>query len=102
MSAYLVVHISEVLDAETYARYRERAFASVERAGGRYLARGGAMTVLEGDWNPNRLIVVEFASVAAARAWWDSPGYAELKAMRQRSARTEMVVVEGVDGKEIS
>ena len=100
MLAYAIGRL-EIRDPSWRAEYGQRILPLLEKHGGRYLVRGGAVTVLEGDWHPDRLVVVEFASVAAARAWWESPDYAELKALRQRSVRTEMVVVEGVPGKEI-
>ena len=96
MSAYLIVNVAEVTDVAMYARYREQVSEEVRRAGGRYLARGGEVSVLEGDWRPNRLIVVEFESAEAARAWWSSPEYAALRDLRQAATHSEMVVVEGV------
>jgi uncharacterized protein (DUF1330 family) len=95
MSAYVVVQI-RVRDPETYDRYKALAPDSFERYGGRYVARGGATTTLEGTWQPARLVILEFPSVERARAWWDSPEYAEAKRMRQASADTEMVLVQGL------
>jgi uncharacterized protein (DUF1330 family) len=95
MPAYVVVQVS-VRDADTYARYRDLAPPSISAYGGRYLARGGATTTLEGEWTPTRLVILEFPSAERARAWWDSPEYAEAKALRQSSAETEMVLIDGV------
>jgi uncharacterized protein (DUF1330 family) len=64
--------------------------------GGRFLARGGAVESLEGGWSPQRLVILEFPSVAQAHAWIDSPEYARARALRQRSATSNMLVVEGV------
>jgi len=100
MSAYLIVNVAEVVDEDAYARYRKQVSNEVRRAGGRYLARGGAVSVLEGEWKPNRLIVVEFESADAARAWWASPEYAALRDLRQTSTRSQMVVVEGVQSED--
>jgi uncharacterized protein (DUF1330 family) len=97
MPAYVVVEI-EIADHETYARYRAVAPASIAAYGGRYLVRGGATETLEGTWSPPRFVVLEFPTAERARAWWASPEYAEAKAIRQDSARTEMILVEGVDG----
>jgi uncharacterized protein (DUF1330 family) len=69
---------------------------SVERHGGRFLARGGALTVLEGHWEPNRLVVIEFASVDAARAWYDSDDYREARTVREGAGTWNMVVVTGI------
>ena len=94
MAAYVVVQVT-VADAATYARYRELAPPSIAQYGGRYLVRGGASTVLEGTWQPARLVILEFPDRAHAQAWWDSPEYAPAKALRQQSAATEMLLIEG-------
>ena len=95
MPAYVVVEI-EVLDAETYEDYKQLASRAIAAHGGRYLVRGGAVETLEGVWSPKRFVIVEFPSVEQAKAWWSSDEYAGAKALRQRSARTEMIVVEGL------
>ena len=95
MSAYVIVQI-EIHDPATYERYKELAPPSIAQYGGRYVARGGATATLEGDWSPSRLVILEFPSMDAARAWWASPEYAEAKAMRQAAARSEMVAVQGL------
>ncbi|MFL5441248.1 MAG: DUF1330 domain-containing protein, partial [Myxococcales bacterium] len=64
--------------------------------GGRYLARGGKTDVLEGSWQPKRFVILEFPSVEKAKAWWGSTEYAEAKSIRQKAAKTSLVVVEGV------
>jgi uncharacterized protein (DUF1330 family) len=94
MPAYIVVQI-EVRDHETYERYRALAPASIAAYGGRYLVRGGTCEALEGSWTPPRLVVLEFPSAERARAWWASPEYAEAKALRQNSAETDMLVIDG-------
>jgi uncharacterized protein (DUF1330 family) len=95
MAAYVIVDI-RIEDAADYERYKALAPGAVAHYGGRYLARGGATTTLEGSWQPARLVILEFPNAAQARAWWDSPEYAEAKALRQACARTEMVLVDGV------
>lgn len=94
MAAYVVVQI-RITDPETYARYRELAPPSIAQYGGRYLVRGGPSTLLEGSWQPARLVILEFPDRAHAEAWWGSPEYADAKALRQRSADTEMLLIEG-------
>jgi uncharacterized protein (DUF1330 family) len=94
MSAYIVVQI-DVEDLETYERYKELAPPSIREYGGRYIVRAGATETLEGSWAPNRFVVLEFPTADAARAWWSSEAYADAKAMRQRSASTQMILVEG-------
>jgi uncharacterized protein (DUF1330 family) len=95
MAAYVLVNI-EVLDPAQYAKYREAAPASIAAYGGRYLIRGGAVEALEGFWHPKRFVMLEFPDRARARAWWNSPEYAEAKALRQSCAKAELVIVEGV------
>ena len=63
--------------------------------GARYLARGGTATQLEGTWEPKRVVILEFDSADRARAWWSSEDYRELRELRQASARTNMILVEG-------
>jgi uncharacterized protein (DUF1330 family) len=94
MPAYVVVDI-QVLRQSEYERYKELAPPSIAKHGGRYLARGGPTEVLEGSWQPKRLVILEFPSVEKAKAWWSSKDYAEGKALRQASAKSAMVIVEG-------
>lgn len=95
MSAYVLVQV-DVRDPEGYARYRSMVPPSLEAYGGRFLVRGGALETLEGSWRPPRLVILEFPDAARARAWWASPEYAEAKALRLATARSEMILVEGV------
>lgn len=94
MAAYVVVEI-EIRDADAYEEYRRIAPPSIARYGGHYVVRGGRTEVLEGAWQPARLVILEFPTAERARAWWGSPEYAPAKALRQRSALTDMVLVEG-------
>jgi uncharacterized protein (DUF1330 family) len=68
----------------------------VEAAGGRFVVRGGPIEVLEGDWDPLRVVVMEFADREAARRWYDSPAYREAMPLRQGASTTGIVVVDGV------
>lgn len=95
MPAYVVVEIA-VHDAQTYERYKQLAPPAIAAYGGRYLARGGVTEALEGTWSPPRFVILEFPSVERARAWWSSPEYAAAKALRQASAETRMLLVEGL------
>lgn len=96
MAAFLIIEVTEVHDERTYAQYRERVPSTLEADGGAYLVRGGQVEVLEGSWQPKRVVVVRFDSADAARHWWDDPRYSELKAMRQQSTTTNMILVEGI------
>ena len=95
MPAYVVVDV-KATDAERAARYRDVSGPSVEHHGGRFLARGGALVVLEGDWEPDRLVVIEFGSMDAARAWFDSDDYREARAVRAGAGTWRMIIVDGI------
>jgi uncharacterized protein (DUF1330 family) len=95
MSAYVVVDL-EILDTEKYETYKQLVPATIAKYGGRFLVRGGKVQTLEGTWSPGRFVILEFPSADNAMAWSDSAEYAEAKALRQASARTEMILAEGV------
>jgi len=95
MAAYMIVEV-EITDPVGYDDYRKKVPATLAPFGGRFIVRGGASETLEGDWTPKRVVVLEFPDRASAKAWWSSREYAEAKAQRQRSARTQMIVVDGV------
>lgn len=95
MAAYIVVEV-DVHDTERYENYKAMVPPSLKAYGGRFLVRGGKVETLEGDWAPKRFVMVQFPSVAAAKSWWASEGYADAKALRQATATTQMIVVEGV------
>jgi uncharacterized protein (DUF1330 family) len=89
MAGY-VVAVDEDTDPEGIAHHRQIVPAIIEQFGGRFLVHGGKTEALEGDWEPSRLIIIEFPSAEQARAWWSSAEYAEAKALRQRSAKTTL------------
>jgi uncharacterized protein (DUF1330 family) len=95
VAAYVVVDV-ERTDLERAAQYAAMSGPSVELHGGRFLARGGALRVLEGDWQPERLVVIEFASADAAQAWYNSEDYRAACEVRRGAGTWRMVVVEGV------
>jgi uncharacterized protein (DUF1330 family) len=96
MPAYVLVDV-EVTDAARYDEYRTLAAVSVEQYGGRYVVRGGASEVLEGDRTPHRLVVLEFPDAEAARRWYHSPEYGEAKARRDGAATGSFILVDGVE-----
>jgi uncharacterized protein (DUF1330 family) len=98
MSGYVFVEIVSVSDPEKYARYRELAPPIIKAAGGTYLFRGGDPEVLEGDWSPNRVVVLRFPTRAAARSWWESDAYAAVRRLREESTHSRMILVEGTEG----
>jgi len=95
MPAYVIVEI-DIVDPTGYEEYKKLASATVEKYGGKYVVRGGAAETLEGDWNPKRIVVLQFDSMQRAKEWLNSEEYREPRKMRHRTARTRMVVVEGV------
>ena len=95
MTAYVVIN-NDILDPDRYSEYAKLAPATVEAYGGKYLARGGKVEVLIGDWFPTRLVMIEFESVEQAKKWLNSPEYSAPRKMRQSAAHSRMVVIEGV------
>ena len=94
MPAY-VINDMEVTDPALLEEYKRLSPATVAQFGGKFLARGGAFGVLEGDWLPKRLVILEFPDRGQAEAWANSAEYAAAKKIRQRAARSNIVVVEG-------
>ena len=95
MPAYFVVDI-EVTDPAAFEEYRKGVPATIAQYGGRYIVRGGKSETLEGSWQPKRVVMLEFASAEAARRWYHSPEYKPLLALRLKSSRGSLVLVEGV------
>jgi uncharacterized protein (DUF1330 family) len=95
MPAYIIVEI-DVTDPVGYEEYKQQAGATVEKYGGKYLVRGGATETLEGDWQPKRIVILEFATMERARGWLNSEEYREPRKMRHRTATTKMILVQGV------
>jgi uncharacterized protein (DUF1330 family) len=85
-----------ITDVAGFDAYLRQTIPMIERHGGRYLTRAGAHEVLEGDWRPNRVVVVEFPSMAALKGWYDSPEYRPLIAMRRRAATDLLIAVDGI------
>ncbi len=94
-AGYALIDV-EVTDQTVFAEFRERAPAVVQAHGGTFLVRGGKTEVVQGDWTPHRVILVEFDSVERAKAWWSSPAHTELQAMLDRCSNTTATIVEGV------
>ena len=95
MAGYIVVDI-EITDPDEYQKYTQQTAATIERYGGKFLVRGGHSEMLEGDWKPKRIVILEFPSVAQAKTWYDSPEYSAIKGIRHRSAISNMLLVHGV------
>ena len=95
MSAYVLVEV-EVKEPIGYEEYKKMAPRSIQAHGGRYLVRGGPVEALEGEWPLQRVVILEFPDAAAARAWWSCSDYRPARDLRQRTARTRMVLLEGI------
>ena len=94
-AAYLIADV-EVTDPVQYETYKQLSSAAMRAHGAEVCVRGGALDVLEGDWQPARLVVLKFPSVAKARAFYDSPEYRLARDERDGAAIMRMVVVEGL------
>jgi uncharacterized protein (DUF1330 family) len=94
MPAYVIAE-TDIHDPERYERYRAASPGAVAAGGGRFLVRGGELAVLEGDWHPSRLVVLEFDDLEAARRWYDSEEYREARKLREGAATLRVVAVQG-------
>lgn len=95
MAAYIVVEV-RVQDPVRYADYRAMVPTSLEKYGGEFIVRGGAVETLEGDWQPERFVVIRFETVERAKAWYDSEEYRAAKELRHATSQGKMILVEGV------
>lgn len=96
MAAYIIVE-TDIRDPEQYEFYKQAAPGAVTAGGGRFIARGGELAVLEGDWQPKRLVLLEFDDLEAAKRFYDSPEYQQAKRLREGAADLKMVAVQGLD-----
>jgi uncharacterized protein (DUF1330 family) len=94
MAAYVLAEI-EITNPDGYREYTAIVPATIARYGGRFLVRGGAAEVLEGDWPQRRRVLLEFPSMQAAKEWFDSPEYEKPKAMRQAASNGRLLLMEG-------
>jgi len=95
MPAYVIIE-TDIHDPEQYERYKEASPAAVAAGGGRFVARGGELAVFEGEWQPSRLVILEFPDLETARRWYASETYQEAKKLRDGAAQLNMVAVEGL------
>jgi uncharacterized protein (DUF1330 family) len=95
MPAYVIIE-TDVHNPEQYEHYKAASPGAVAAGGGRFLARGGELAVIEGDWDPPRLVVLEFEDLEAAKRWYDSPEYREARKLREGAASFKMVAVAGL------
>jgi uncharacterized protein (DUF1330 family) len=95
MPAYVIVD-TDIHDPERYEQYKAASPGAVAAGGGRFVARGGELAVLEGNWQPARLVIVEFEDLEAVKRWYSSPEYQAAKQLREGAADLSMVAVEGI------
>jgi uncharacterized protein (DUF1330 family) len=95
MPAFVIANVT-IADPVRYEDYKRMVPATLAPFGGRFIVRGGQVEALEGDWRPSRLVLLEFPSVERARAWWNSPEYAEARALRQATSTGTLLILEGV------
>jgi len=96
MPAYVIVE-TDVTDPEQYEQYKAASPAAIAAGGGRFLVRGGELAVLEGDWQPPRIVILEFEDLHAAKRWYESQAYQEAKKLREGAASFRAIAVQGVD-----
>jgi len=97
MPAYIIVDVT-IHNSENYEDYKKLTPASIAAYDGKFIVRGGPTETLEGQWEPGRIVVLEFPTVERAKRWWASEEYAPAKAIRQANAETKMILVEGFEG----
>jgi len=95
MAGYVIAEVN-VTDPEKFEVYRGQVGATIEKYDGKYVVRGGATETVEGDWNPQRLVIVQFENVERAKEWYYSQEYSGPKELRHQSANTNVVFVEGL------
>lgn len=94
MRAYEIVDV-KIDDQELYSEYEKLTPASLASYGGKFIVRGPETEILEGEWQPGRLVILEFPTVTKAKAWWNSPEYEKAKSIRQKASRTNMIIADG-------
>ena len=96
MPAYVIASVTEARDQDKLVEYRERNTGVVAAHGGRFVARGGPHEILEGDYSPVRVVIIEFPDMDAARGRYQSDDYAPLRELRRSASDTDILVVEGM------
>lgn len=95
MAAYFIVDV-KVDDPQTYAEYRKLVGPTLERYGGKFLVRGGITETIEGDWQPQRLVILEFPDAEHFKGWYGSPEYTEVRTIRFKASTARAVLAQGV------
>ena len=95
MVAYVIADIT-VTDPERYKDYTSQTPATVEKFGGQFVVRGGDVTIMGGDWKPNRLVIIEFPNMATLKKWYKSKDYQKIAKIREEASEGSFVFVDGV------
>ena len=95
MPAFVIACVNDAWDQEKLGEYRERNTDAVARHGGSFVARGGQQEILEGDYEPMRVVIIQFPDLEAAKGWYHSDDYAPLRELRRSASTTHIVAVEG-------
>lgn len=95
MPAYVIVEVA-IHDTEAYEEYKKRTPATIAAFNGKFVVRGGQTITLEGNWSPERIVILEFPTIELANEWWHSEKYSQAKEIRQKAAITKMIIVEGI------
>lgn len=96
MTAYVIFDV-DIHDAAQYQEFMSGVTPALEKAGAKYLARGGSHRIHEGDWTPRRIVLLEFPSVAAWEEFYNGETYQGLKHIRDACSTARLVSVEGLD-----
>ncbi len=95
MTAYVIFDI-KVNNPDGYEDYKKLAPPAILKYGGKYIARGGEKKILEGDWNPERVVILEFENINNAKKWINSPEYEVARKLRHKYASSNVIVVQGL------
>ena len=95
MAGYVITDV-EITDPKLFAEFRAKLDPTIEAHGGKFIVRGENIKIIQGDWSPNRLVVVKFPDFEAAMTWSQSPEFVELKDILDRSSNTDIIIIEGV------
>ena len=95
MAAYFVVNVN-VTDPRVYAEYSKLVQPTLDHYGGKFLVRGGATQIIEGDWQPHRLVILEFENEEQFKRWYSSPEYTEARETRFKSSTAQAILAQGV------
>ena len=93
MPAFVIVEV-DIIDNEKYDAYKALTPATVSAFGGKFILRGNPVTVLEGEWNHERLVMLEFPTKENAKAWYNSEGYQHAKSVRVGAAKANFLLIE--------